>query len=317
MKRMGWSLLIGVVLTLGAWSGASGGELPLKSPAATTIPPISGHISLYAGGSHASLKSFDDISDTLFVYGGDGRMNIWLSPAISIQLDAEAQGTTGFEFDGYNLGGRLTGIFGGHLAWRDPQAYALGAFGALAGANNLTFGGTMTYGLIGLEAQSYFANATLYPQAGYVSRIDGPKIGGFQLSPDEGWFARLQGRYFLTPNDKVAAEIGWARLKHGPVPGISGVHSILSWGASYEHRFGTTPWSLFIEYAGFESKTSGWSGAYSVFNGNKLTENMVLFGIRAHIGDATLLSQDRSGATFDMPKFTRAVPWTCALVCVE
>src|SRR5690606_38608741 len=97
-----------------------------------------------------------------------------------------------------------------------------------------------------------------------------------------------------------------------------GEHRILNWGISYEHRFEASPWALFVEYAGYEIKTSGWPGARgSLVNGGKLTENMVLVGVRAHFGDATLLAQDRTGATFDMPKFMRAIAWSCFLACAD
>jgi hypothetical protein len=316
MNRMGWSLLTGVVLASAGWSGASGGDLPLKAPDATAIPPISGHVSIYGGGSHSALKGNFDVNDTPHIYGGDGRVNIWLSPVTSIQLDAGAEGSTGFAFDGIDLGGRVAGTVGGHWTWRAPQAYALGVFGAVVGANGLAFNGASTHGLIGVEGQGYLGNLTLYPQAGYIGRISGPEVGAYRMSPDDGWFARMQGRYFFTPNDKVTAEVGWTHLNHELSPGISGGYDILNWGISYEHRLGTSPWSLYVEYAGFRNEAAGWSSSSSL-NGNKITENMVLLGVRANFGDATLLSQDRGGATFNLPKFSRAISWSCALACAE
>lgn len=316
MNRMGWSLLTGVVLTLAGLSGASGGDLPLKAPGATAIPPISGHVGLYGGGSQSSVNSYFSASDRLYIYGGDGRVNVWLSPRTSIQLDAGAEGTTGFAFDGYDFGGRIAGTVGGHWAWREPQTHALGVFGAVAGANDVFFNGSATYGVIGVEAQGYLGNLTLYPQAGYIGRISGPEIGAYRMSPGDGWFARMQGRYFLTPNDKVAAEVGWTRLNHELSPGVAGRYNVLNWGVSYERRLGASPWSLFVEYASIRSEAAGWPGSSS-FNGNRVTDNMVLLGLRANFGDATLLSQDRSGATFNLPKISRALSWSCALACAD
>jgi hypothetical protein len=317
MNRFGVLVLAGAA-SFSGWTSANATDIAVPKAAPALVPPISGYVSLYGGGGPASLKTFLDVRDTLFAYGGDGRMNIWLSPAVSIQIDAEAEGTSSFDVSSFKLGGRISGIFGGHLAWRNAHAYALGAFGAVAGSNQFIFAGSSTYGLAGIEAQGYLGNFTLYPQAGYVGRLSGPDNAVVDFCPGNGWFGRLQGRHFLTPNDKLAAEIGWARLKHDLGPGVSGEYRILNWGISYEHRFEASPWALFVEYAGYETRTSGWPGALgSLVNGGKVTENLALIGVRAHFGDATLLAQDRIGATFDMPKFTRALPWACFVACVD
>ena len=283
--------------------GAQAADLPLKAaPAAQQ--DISGYMGLYIGTTwfNQNLPDYGARSEA-FVFGGEGRVNYWISPTLSVQMDAEAEVTTAINNPPYDSttdnDGRVHGVFGGHLAMRNPASHAIAVFGGLSAANNLYhWGGSgegqMVHGLIGLEGQLYFNQFTLYGQGGYAGRITGSDT----TEPEHLWFIRGVGRYFYTPNDKIQAEVGYAA---GPAYNCSGcaTNSITNWGVLYEHRF-DSPFSVYAEYAGFSMDGDS----------ARATEHMVMVGIKAYVNQGTLLANDRNGATFDMPKFVRALPWS-------
>jgi hypothetical protein len=286
-------------------------------------PMVSGYLGLYGGASWAKLglefceSGFGcfnfSAKDTLFVYGGHGRVNIWTSPNAILQLDAEVEGTSGFKPESdFNYGGRLSGVIGGHYSFVDPNRYSAGVLAGVIGNSNFE-GGSSTLGLIGLEGQSYLGNSTLYGQAGYAHEFSGPSFGPFSVGPDNLWFVRGVARHYWTPNDKLEAEIGYARLRYDTIS--DGIFSnrrkgdILNWGASYEHMVSGRPWSWYIEYAGYRHTTKNSVDPFFTAT-TRMTEHIAMVGIRLHLNQPSLQSQERTGARYDMPKFIRALPWT-------
>ena len=274
--------------------GAQAADLPLKA-APVAQQPISGYVGLYVGGTWWD-ETYNPSSGNAFVFGGEGRLNYWVLPTLSVQIDMEAEATTQIKINGgNNVDGRIHGVIGGHVAWRNPSVGTLGAFGAFSGANNLDYQGQMVHGMIGVEGQRYFNMLTLYGQAGWAGRI----TGSDEYEPQALWFVRGVGRYFLTPNDKIQVEIGYA---DGPeIYATDTRHHITNWGVLYEHKF-SNPFSAYVEYAGFNTEATN--------DGYRATEHMVMVGLRAYLNQGTLLSNDRNGATFDLPKFVRALPWS-------
>ena len=102
-------------------------------------------------------------------------------------------------------------------------------------------------------------------------------------------------RYFATPNDKLQAEFGYAK---GSTYRDETKTKIATWGASFEHRF-NGPVALTASYDGFR---------YQLVSSVK--EHTFKGGVRFYFDNGSLLSQDRSGATFEMPKFQRTLPWS-------
>jgi len=76
------------------------------------------------------------------------------------------------------------------------------------------------------------------------------------------------------------------------------------WEAKLEHRFATTPFALFVKYRGSETKydtitTFAVGPDTSTFERN-VTDHRVLVGLRLFMGQNTLQSNDRNGATLDI-----------------
>jgi hypothetical protein len=293
-----------------ACSGAAiAADMPVKAPVITatqTASPLSAEIGAYFG----KTWSLWDDDGTLFrnhptLYGGTARANLWLAPNFSAQLDLEGEKANKFKSIGDGGQQRQADLYGGHFAFRDPQKGAFGAFGGVIDSNDLLFIGIKDFheGFYGVEGQVYFSNLTLYGQAGRMERISGVD----EAEPDHMWFVRGAGRYFFTPNDKLQAEFAYAKGRaFGCSTGCSDI-KLPMWGASFEHRFDNSPLSVFVEYSGFTY--SGRFDLAPIHEHVKATENMLMAGAKLYFGEGTLLAADRSGTTFDMPKFIRALPW--------
>jgi len=296
-------LLIGTA-ALALTSGAQAADMiPTYKAPPPEVPAVSGYLGLYWGADlwNDGLSDVPRTRGTAFAYGGEGRLNYWLSSGMSFQVDVEAEATT--RFSGARLAtndddGRLSGVFGGHLSWRNPQ-YLYGVFGALSYANNMGEEGSMHHGIVGVEAQAYWNNFTLYGQAGGAFVFGSPT--GEDV-PMNLWFVRGVGRYFVTQNDKLQGQVGYARLGDALGEGSgSRTGDIWNWGFLYEHRF-VVPISVFAEYAGYQFR-----GGHGCLN--RPTNNVFTVGAKFYFNENTLLANDRKGATLDMPKFPKALPW--------
>jgi hypothetical protein len=240
----------------------------------------------------------------VFAFGAVGAVNTWLSPGMSVQFSAHAEGTSGYDYNRSSseyTEARFSGIMGGHVAWRDPNSHAVGVFAAFTGTNNLDYCGANGGALGGVEGQKYLGNLTLYGQLGYGGQFNNANCGMI----DDYWFIRGIARYFVNPNLRVHAEVSYADGDSQSTNGESGNASILSWGAGIEHRLANSPFSFFAGYAGDSIK-----GNYRYTCGdNTVTQHTFMVGAKMNFGEPTLLANDRRGATFELPTFHRAMPW--------
>ena len=297
MKKFTLMLLAGAAFGLAG--AAQAADVPIaavpsyKAPVAT-IPPISGYIGLYGGWERDRQPDGFDTSN-IGVFGGEGRVNVWFNSAWSGQLDVEAEGTGHFK---NREDGRLYGLIGGHLTYRNPQTWAMGLFGGIVDDNQTHGFGTNIHGLIGYESQYYLGNFTLYTQSGYLGVIDSNKNSANEYQ-NRLLFSRLVARYFVTPTTKLQAEIGYGSGSYHHASRDK--DSILNWGALIETQF-SGPWSGFLEYAG--------SATHNKFEGGREREDLFLAGLKLYFNQQTLQSNNNTGATFDMPRFIRALSIT-------
>jgi hypothetical protein len=230
---------------------------------------------------------------TTFVFGGQSRINVWLDRDMSLQLDAEGEGTTSIDQYNGSSDGRSGGIFGAHLSWREPKDHLIGVFAALQSQSNIDYDGTMAHVIVGVEAQKYWDQWTVYGQAGYMPLI----ADSDEYEPDGFWFGRAVARYFINPNDRLQAEFGYGNAE---VNDHFGDFDVYIWGASWEHRYAGTPFSTGITYNGF----------YNQRDPNWAEEHVLQANFTIHFGDDSLDDQNREGATLDMPNFGRAFAWS-------
>jgi hypothetical protein len=214
---------------------------------------------------------------------------------VSVQVDAQAEGTS-YEFSGG--GGHFSThsyLVGGHWSWRNPQQYLFGVFAAAGDAVGNGIGDSNRHGLVGAEAQWYWSQFTLYAQGGYDTTLG--TIDSFIADSINAWFIRGTGRYFVNPNFLIEGTLAYA---NGNVDFAFGEPSqgfqTWSWQAKAEWRLPTAPFSVFAKYQGSETKYGGFGEVTSA----KVTDNRVLLGLKLHMGDRTLQQTDRTGATLDI-----------------
>jgi hypothetical protein len=269
----------------------------LKAPGAVD-QQATGYVEVYTGWARTRAENGDESARLNgWALGGAGRGNYWISRDMSVQVDAQAEGTS-YDFPG--SGGNFSThsyLVGGHWSWRNPQQYLFGLFGALGDAGS-TFGIAETgqrHGLIGAEAQWYWQQFTLYAQGGYDTTLGNASFVG--VDGVNAWFIRGTGRYFINPNFLIEGTVSYANgsvdFNFGP-PSID--FQTWTWGVKGEWRFATAPFSVFAKYQGSETT---YDDSWNTFNA-KVTDHRVLLGLKLHMGDRTLQQTDRAGATLDI-----------------
>jgi hypothetical protein len=284
-----------VCVALTSVAGAADMQPVLKAPAAVD-QQATGYVEVYSGW--ASTRATDDGFSTRFngwALGGAGRGNYWVSRDVSVQVDAQAEGTS---YDEPRRGGNFSShsyLVGGHWSWRNPQQYLFGLFGGVGDAGGAGFFDSQRHGVIGAEAQWYWNQFTLYAQGGYDSTLG--TIGGGGFDSVNAWFVRGTGRYFINPNFLIESTVMYAN-GNVDVLGDQAGFQTWTWGVKGEWRFATAPFSVFAKYQGSQSKYDD-SEALNTF-GAKVTDHRVLLGLKLHMGDRTLQQTDRAGATLDI-----------------
>jgi hypothetical protein len=296
---------------------ANAADMPVKAPPALpVVQQASGYVEVYGGWATTRIEdTFCTVgvgcstnSDRFrgWALGGAGRGNYWVSPNMSVQLDAQAEGTSYKESEGTfrNNFSNHSYLIGGHINWRDSQRGLLGIF-AGAGDAGGAFNDPRRHVVAGAEGQLYWNQFTLYVQGGYDT------IVGSSFDEPHAWFVRGTGRYFFTPNTMLEGTVLYANgeIEFEPLilgQGASPAQDFQTWlwEAKLEHRFATTPFALFVKYRGSETKydtITTFAGAQGVFTReSKVTDHRVLVGLRLFMGENTLQSNDRNGATLDI-----------------
>jgi len=277
----------------------------LKAPAAVE-QQATGYVEIYSGwaGTRDTRTNCSPCESNLirldgWALGGAGRANYWITRDMSVQVDAQAEGTS---YDSSSRGrfSNHSYLVGGHWSWRNPQQYLFGLFAAAgdAGGSSLSQTGPERHGVIGAEAQWYWSQFTLYAQGGYDTTLG--TIGVNFNDSIHAWFVRGTGRYFVNPNFLIEGTVMYA---NGDVDfdfnagNRSDGFQTWSWQAKAEWRFPTAPFSVFAKYQGSETKF-GLSPVF--FGAEKVTDQRVLLGLKLHMGDKTLQATDRAGATLDI-----------------
>src|SRR5262245_35797431 len=121
----------------------------LKAPEASQ--PVTGYVEVYTGWANTEtefcgVRCVSSNPDG-WALGGAGRANYWIGQGMSLQVDAQGEGTS--QKFGDERISTTSVLVGGHLSWRNPQQSLYGVF---VGAGD-AFG--QRHGLIGAEAQWY------------------------------------------------------------------------------------------------------------------------------------------------------------------
>jgi len=285
--------LVAVIAMSGALSAspslAADVEGAVYVPPDQVVPlaPVSGYLELYGEYAHDNYPSTD--YNPWWGFGGSGRANIWITPALSTQFDFTGNALwDGYYPAGYNMGSLNAAA---HLSYRDPTQYLLGGFVQLSSWSAYGDSEGMYTGVIGVEGQWYHNDLTLYAQAGWMTSLFGYYVtNGYDYNYSM-WFAHLAGRYFFHDNTKVELSAG---VMGGSVytnyPDYEA--TLLTWNAEVEHRFNNTPFSVFARAEGFHTLSLG-----SDLNGGLTKVWTLKLGAKVAFGTATLKDEDRNGAT--------------------
>jgi hypothetical protein len=305
---------------------AQAADMPVKArPALPVLEQASGYVEVYGGWGRTSFNDFPFFFDEEnrlngWTLGGAGRGNYWLAPNMSMQLDAQAEGISYRFRDGPGFGTNFNGshhsyLIAGHFNWRDSQRGLLGAF-AGAGDYGGFFDQAKRHVVVGGEGQIYWNQFTLYVQGGYNTTV-----GTYETEWSQ-WFIRGTGRYFFTANTMLEGTVQYASGDadftqfFGPIPSIS--FNTWLWEAKLEHRFAATPFSLYVKYRGSETTFDDIFFFGPNFREFKTTDHRVLAGLRLYMGENTLLSNDRHGATLDIKETLPAfIPFPAIALAVN
>src|SRR5262245_28017985 len=98
----------------------------LKAPAAPEHQ-ATGYVEIYTGWARTESENFGR-SERFngWALGGAGRANYWVNHGMSVQVDAQAEGTS---YDEPSCCGHFSThsyLVGGHWSWRNPQQYLFG-----------------------------------------------------------------------------------------------------------------------------------------------------------------------------------------------
>src|SRR5215470_16302504 len=145
-----------VALTvLATAAGAADMQPVLKAPPAVD-QQATGYVEVYSGFANTKNTTcfFEDDECVTFkahgwALGGAARANYWIARDLSMQVDAQADGTS------YENSGRFSThsyLVGGHWSWRNPQQHLYGVFAAVGDAGGSGFTDSQRHALIGAEA---------------------------------------------------------------------------------------------------------------------------------------------------------------------
>ena len=276
-----------VCVALASFAQAADMQPVLKAPAAVD-QQATGYVELYSGWARFAVDVFEDGTSRSngWAFGGAGRGNYWIGRDMSVQVDAQAEGTSN-DNPGSGRFSTHSYLVGGHLSWRNPQQSLFGLFGGIGDAGGSV--GSQRYGLIGAEAQWYWNQFTLYGQVGYDTTL--ANNGSVDTN---AWFIRGTGRYFVNPNFLIEGTVMYADGSIDFNVGQSFDFQTWLWQAKAEWRFATAPFSVYAKYQGSETSYHG------ILDIDKITDHRVLLGLKLHMGDRTLQQTDRAGATLDI-----------------
>jgi hypothetical protein len=295
--------LIGVAAIVAFASAAGAADLQPVLKAAVE-QQATGYVEVYGGWTNTDSSgclttvagTCRSIKSDGWALGGAARGNYWVTREASVQVDAQAEGTS-YEYRGNHFSTH-SDLIGGHWSWRNPQQYLFGVFAAVGDVGDAGFTGSQRHGLIGAEAQWYWNQFTLYAQGGYDTTLR--TVSPFGIDRVNAWFLRGTGRYFINPNFLIEGTVMYA---DGSIHANTGDPSVgfhtWTWGVKGEWRLPTAPFSVFAKYEGSETKYGDSPNLLLVTN-ERTTDHRVLLGLKLHMGDRTLQQTDRAGATLDI-----------------
>jgi hypothetical protein len=283
------------------YSTASVAALLVSAGTALADDTFTGVAQFSIGGGTAELDLINVVDDP-FIYGGKAK-GLWsLTPEFQVQVDLFAQQRDDvIKFVSDND----ATLFGGtaHLIYVFENRARFGLAGSVWEDDvfSVTSGGDQdaTYGLAALEGQFFGTDWTGIGQAGVFTNFDCGSSSSSCLVLENGTFIRGKLRYFLTDNTALTAEMHrmWGNFDDSLFGGKSITVEQEQWGLEAEHRFAGSQFAAFATLSHESSEALLFS----------LESTTASIGVKFYWNQASLRSNDRSGAEFDTPTFGHAI----------
>ena len=274
-----------------------------KAPPLEPPQQVSGYVETYGGWAETKESFFSSSGNPGsnqfdgWVLGGAGRGTYWWAPNASLQLDAQAEGTSYSNSLGSSTlrASSHAYLVGGHINWRNPQSALIGLFGGAGDATESQGSGDIRHGLIGAEGQAYWGGVTLYGQVGYNATLGDLNFG---VEGIHAWFVRGTARVYVTPNFRLEGTVLFADGEYDFNDSRTQDFETWLWRAKGEYKFAASPFSIFAAYEGsrMKSRFTGQSGSFNL----RETDHRILGGIRLYLGESTLQGNDNRGTTLDI-----------------
>jgi hypothetical protein len=293
------------------YSTVSAVALVTAAGAASADSGFSGvaQLSIGRGSTESSAFFFGPGGDPYgnpVVYGGEAR-GLWpLSPSVHLQVDLFAEQSDNL-VDDWGSADEATAIGGAvHLLHPFGDRARFGLVGSLWGNEVFVPEGNgqadSTFGLVAVEGQFFGTDWTLMGQAGTFTSFDCDTGGeGCPFALEDGTFLRGGVKYFLSDNSVLNLEAVqmWGGVDDSFFSGKAArVHST-EWNLGAEHRFEGSRFSAFL---GLSHQTVE---ANAIFTGTAETTSASI-GFKFYLDQASLKSNNRSGAELNTPTFGHA-----------
>jgi hypothetical protein len=297
----------GTVMKSVLYSTVSAAALLAVAGVASAGDGFTGVAQFSIGGGTTESGSFffgpSDPFDNPFAYRGEAR-GLWpLSPSVHLQADLFAEQGNDI-MDDWGDTDEATTIGGAvHLLHPFADRARFGLAGSIWG--NEVFvpadSGQVdnTLGLVAVEGQFFGTDWTLMGQAGVFTSFDCSGGGeGCPFALEDGTFLRGEIKYFLTDNTALRLEAVqmWGGVDDSFFSGKSARVNSTEWNLGAEHRFEGSPFSAFV---GLSHQTVE---ANSLFTTSAETTSASI-GIKFYLDQASLKSNNRSGAELNTPTF--------------
>lgn len=249
--------------------------VPLATAArADGAPMFSGYVDLGAGPGWGQWSGnyFDSYNWRETTFHGAAKAAIAWTPSFVTQFDAWAVNLNGSDDDSGDYNNTQMGA-AAHLGWMPGANTLIGLMGSVGQDGDASSPETA----FGLEAAHWNGNFRLYGQLGRV--VGGGDAEGYSANYIEGVLT-----YYHTPNMALTGILGYDREQSTTEDYVS---DEFDWGARFEFKKDTLPFSLYVSYQGFRL-TGSYPGDYTY----QAVGHRVIGGIRIPFGGKAWTIQD-------------------------
>ena len=217
----------------------------------------------WAGGSlmtsRTGFADIEDSDDSLFVYGGDLRAALFLSPGLYVQGDLNAEQTDNKKDDNFNK----AYSYALHAAFRSQDFLFGGFIGEGKTWTEVDSDDMARFDFIGIEFQYFTDNSVFYLQAGQFDNSDDINY------THDGSFVKGEVQHYFGDSNKLTGQIAYASAESTDLS-----TDVVDWGLRFDKNFDALPVSVFASY----------SGLYARHDDGSFVDNVGRVGLQIQFG---------------------------------